>query len=98
MPLPDELLHHAPHPADVAPATRAGELAIVVRSGAIESRHVGHGALVDPDGEVVATVGDPTTAFYPRSSVKPWQAATIRRVGARHDGAAGRGRVGDDRC
>ena len=87
MPLPDELLHHAPHPADVAPADRAGEVAIVVRSGVVESRHVGHGALVDPDGEVVATVGDPTTAFYPRSSVKPWQAATIRRVGACHDGA-----------
>ena len=87
MPLPDELLHHTPHPADVAPATRAGELAIVVRSGVVESRHLGHGALVGPDGEVVATVGDPTTAFYPRSSVKPWQAATIRRVGACHDGA-----------
>ena len=87
MTLPDQLLHHLPHPADIAPGARAGELAIVVRSGVVESRHLGHAALVDPDGQVVASVGDPTTTFYPRSAVKPWQAATIRRVGARHDGA-----------
>ena len=84
MTLPDELLHHAPHPADVAPGERAGELAIVVRSGVVESRHLGHAMLLDPDGQVVATVGDPTTSVYPRSAIKPWQAATIRRLGARH--------------
>lgn len=88
MPLPDDLLAHEPHPADVAPGDRAGELAIVTRSGVIESRHLGHAALVDPDGEIVAAVGDPTTTVYPRSSVKPWQAASIRRAGARLGGAA----------
>jgi L-asparaginase II len=80
--LPDDLLHHTPHPADVAPGAAAGELAVVVRSGVVESRHVGHAVLVAPDGEVAAAVGEATTTFYPRSSAKPWQAATIRRVGA----------------
>ena len=85
MSLPDDLLDHARHAADIAPAGRAGEVAVVVRSGVVESRHLGHGALVDPEGRVVASVGDPTTTFYPRSSVKPWQAASIRRVGATMD-------------
>lgn len=83
---PADLLTHAPHPADIAAGGRAGELAIVTRSGVVESRHLGHAALVDPDGHVVAAVGDPTTTFYPRSSLKPWQAAAIRRAGAHLDG------------
>ena len=87
MTLPDVLLHHAPHPADIAPGDRAGEVAIVVRSGVVESRHLGHGVAIGPDGDVVASVGDETTTVFPRSAVKPWQAATIRRLGARHDGA-----------
>lgn len=88
MRLPDDLLAHEPHPADVAPGDRAGEVAIVTRSGVVESRHLGHAALVDPDGEIVVAVGDPSTTIYPRSSVKPWQAASIRRVGARLGGTA----------
>lgn len=87
MPLPADLLAHVPHPADLAPGDRAGELAIVTRSGVVESRHMGHAALVDPDGQVVAAVGEVSTHFYPRSSLKPWQAASIRRAGARLDGA-----------
>lgn len=83
MPLPDELLAHDPHPADLAPGDRAGELAIVTRSGVVESRHLGHAALVDPDGRLVVTVGDTSTTVFPRSSLKPWQAASIRRAGAR---------------
>lgn len=86
MPTTDDLATHSPHPADLAPGNRAGELAIVTRSDVVESRHLGHAALVGPDGEVVTTVGDPTTIFYPRSSLKPWQAASIRRAGAHLDG------------
>ncbi len=85
MSLPDDLFTHEPHPADLAPGDRAGELAIVTRSGVVESRHLGHAALVDPDGQVVAAVGDVTTTFYPRSSLKPWQAASVRRAGAGFD-------------
>jgi L-asparaginase II len=67
-------------------ASTAGELAVVVRNGVIESRHVGHGVLVDPGGHVVASVGDAATPIYPRSSLKPWQAASVRRHGAMFDG------------
>ena len=38
-------------------------------------------------GEVVASVGTPETPVFPRSSLKPWQAASIRRAGARFSGA-----------
>lgn len=86
MALPDDLLDHTPHPADVAAGEAAEEVAVVVRSGVVESRHLGHAVLVDPDGEVVVAVGEPTTTFYPRSSLKPLQAASIRRAGALHDG------------
>ncbi len=71
--------------ADLAAA--AGEIAVVTRSGIVESRHLGHGALVDPDGVVVAAVGTPDTGVFPRSSLKPWQAASIRRAGATVRGA-----------
>lgn len=74
--------------ADVAPGDRAGELAIVVRGGVVESRHVGHACVVAPDGEVVVTVGAGDTPVFPRSALKPWQAATCRRLGARHGGQA----------
>lgn len=75
----------APH---VAPGRVAGELAIVTRSEMVESRHLGHAVLVDPRGEIVVAVGEPTTTVYPRSAWKPWQAATIRRCGAQHAGRA----------
>lgn len=77
----------ASHPASVQAAATAGELAIVVRSEVVESRHVGHGVLVDPSGDVVASVGDPRALIYPRSALKPWQAASARRHGAMFDGA-----------
>lgn len=75
-----------PPPPDVATGRLAGELAVVTRSGIVESRHLGHAVLVDPDGEVAVAVGEPTTTVYPRSAWKPWQAATIRRCGAQHAG------------
>lgn len=87
MPLPDDLTPPTRHPADVAPASDAGEVAVVTRGGVVESRHLGHGVLVDPDGEVVAAVGDPATTLLPRSVLKPWQAATLRRLGATAGGA-----------
>src|SRR5690606_34351658 len=67
VPLPDDLLAPAPHPADLAPGAAAGEVAVVTREGVVESRHLGHGVLVDPDGAVVAEVGDPSTTLFPRS-------------------------------
>ena len=47
----------------------------VVRDGAIDALHAGHVAVVDPAGRVLAAHGDPSVTCYPRSAVKPFQAA-----------------------
>ncbi len=49
-------------------------LARVVRSGLEESVHLGDVAVVDADGRVVASAGDPERPLYARSSMKPLQA------------------------
>ena len=52
----------------------------VVRSGLEESVHLGHVAVCDADGRVLASLGDPEHLLFARSSMKPLQAA----VGLRH--------------
>lgn len=47
----------------------------VVRSGLEESVHLGHVAVCDADGRLVAWLGDPGRPVYLRSSTKPVQAA-----------------------
>ncbi len=47
----------------------------VIRSGLEESVHLGDVAAVDPDGSLLARVGDPDLRLYSRSSMKPLQAA-----------------------
>jgi L-asparaginase II len=47
----------------------------VVRSGLEESVHVGHVAVCDPDGRVLAFAGDPERPVFARSCMKPLQAA-----------------------
>ena len=75
-------------------------LAVTTRNGHDESLH--HGALValDADGSVAFAVGDPSVEIYPRSTIKPLQAAVMVDAGldltpellalvcASHDGAA----------
>lgn len=56
-------------------------LAEVVRSGMVEGGHYGHAVVVDPDGAVVRSWGDPAAIIYPRSSNKPVQAAAMVRAG-----------------
>jgi L-asparaginase II len=56
-------------------------LAEVVRSGLVEARHHGAVAVVGPDG-LVASTGDVERPFYPRSSIKPFQAAVAIDHGA----------------
>jgi L-asparaginase II len=54
----------------------------VVRSGLEESLHLGHVAVCDADGRLVAWVGDPDRPFYIRSCLKPVQAAiSLRAIG-----------------
>jgi L-asparaginase II len=58
------------------------ELALVERSGFIESRHCGAAVVTDRDGTVVRTLGDATALVFPRSSLKPLQAMAALRAGA----------------
>jgi L-asparaginase II len=58
----------------------------VVRSGFVEDRHRGVAVRVDPDGEVVWSLGDPETVIFPRSANKPIQALAMMRAGLPLDG------------
>ena len=66
------------------PATSpdAVELAVVERSGFIESRHHGVAVVLSPDGSERLTLGDPGAPFLPRSSMKPLQALACLSAGA----------------
>src|SRR5688500_6765865 len=56
---------------------------VEVRRGAItESRHRGHVAAVEPDGDVVASPGAPHAVTFLRSSAKPFQAIALLVSGA----------------
>lgn len=56
---------------------------VEVRRGAItESRHRGHVAAVEPDGNVVASLGAPNAVTFLRSSAKPLQAIPLLVSGA----------------
>ena len=56
-------------------------IAVTERSGVVESIH--HGAVValGPDGAVAWSVGDPDVVMYPRSALKPLQAAAMVAAG-----------------
>jgi len=49
-------------------------LAVVERGGRVESVHAGSVAVVDADGRLVASAGDPGFVAFTRSSLKPLQA------------------------
>jgi L-asparaginase II len=54
----------------------------VVRSGLEESVHVGHVAVCDSDGRLIAAMGDPDRLVFARSSMKPIQASvSLGRIG-----------------
>jgi L-asparaginase II len=54
---------------------RAVPLARVVRSGLEESIHLGHVAVCNADGALIARAGDPSHQVFARSCMKPLQAA-----------------------
>ena len=58
------------------------ELAVVERSGFIESRHAGAAVVLSPDGEVIARHGNTEALVLPRSSLKPLQAVACLTAGA----------------
>ncbi|MGG7451953.1 asparaginase [Plantibacter auratus] len=65
----------------------AVELAVVERSGFIESRHAGSAIVLGPEGEVLASLGAPDAPVFPRSCLKPFQAITIMNAGVSLEGA-----------
>ncbi len=60
----------------------AAVLVEVTRGALVESRHRGFIAVVDPEGTLVASLGDITTQAYYRSAAKPFQAIPLITSGA----------------
>jgi L-asparaginase II len=62
--------------------TGAVAMAELWRGALVESRHSGHAAICDSDGEIIAAWGDAETVIYPRSSCKMIQALPLVESGA----------------
>ncbi|MDJ0355191.1 asparaginase [Paenarthrobacter sp. PH39-S1] len=62
-------------------ADAAVELAVLERSGFVESRHIGSAVVLAGDGSVVTSLGDISGPMYPRSSLKPLQALASMQAG-----------------
>jgi L-asparaginase II len=67
-------------------AADAVELAVVERSGFVESRHSGSAIVLDPDGVPIVSLGDTAAPILPRSSLKPVQALACLTAGAPLEG------------
>ncbi|HWI31015.1 MAG TPA: asparaginase [Microbacterium sp.] len=64
----------------------AVELAVVERSGFVESRHAGSAVVLSPDGDIVGSYGAVGALVLPRSSMKPLQAVACVTAGAALEG------------
>ncbi|RLP74814.1 asparaginase [Mycetocola tolaasinivorans] len=71
----------SPVRAETFSAARAVELAQVVRSGFVESRHAGSAIVLNQHAEVVRSIGDPNAPIFPRSTLKPFQAIAMMNSG-----------------
>jgi L-asparaginase II len=71
------------HPLEVAGSV---ELAVLERSGLVESRHIGAAAVVSSDGRALRSVGDSDATIYPRSCLKPFQSLAVQRSGVALEG------------
>lgn len=65
----------------ISPASSFVPVAVSERSGAIESVHHGAVVVLDVDGSVAWSAGDPDVVIYPRSALKPLQAAAMLTAG-----------------
>lgn len=68
-------------------AESAVELAVLERSGFIESRHVGSAVVMAADGNIVVELGDIAAPVYARSALKPFQALAAMQSGVPLRGA-----------
>ncbi|KQR02758.1 asparaginase [Arthrobacter sp. Leaf141] len=76
---------HNPHATFTVDS--AVELAVIERSGFVESRHLGSAVLLAADGSVVTELGDISTPVYARSALKPFQALAAMQCGVPLRGA-----------
>ncbi len=60
----------------------AAQLAVVERSGFVESRHAGSAVVTAADGTVIRAVGAPDAPVLARSCLKPFQAIAMLSAGA----------------
>ena len=60
----------------------AEPLVEIRRGGITESRHRGHIVAIEPDGNVIASLGSPHNVTFLRSSAKPLQALPLLTTGA----------------
>ncbi|MFW0109173.1 asparaginase [Rothia sp. P13129] len=67
-------------------AQDAVELAVVRRSGFVESRHLGSAVLLNADGSPRISYGDIDTPIFPRSALKPFQTIASMNAGAELQG------------
>src|SRR5258705_13907032 len=75
--------HQASVPgAEINETSTPAALVEVTRGPIVESRHRGHVAAVDGQGNLAAYLGDPDTVTYLRSSAKPFQAIPLVTSGA----------------
>ena len=56
-------------------------IAVATRNGLDESLHHGAAVVIDADGDVVASAGDPELLVHPRSALKPFQADAMVEAG-----------------
>jgi L-asparaginase II len=56
-------------------------LANVTRAGLVESAHLGHLLVLNADGTIYLSKGNPEAIIYPRSAVKSLQASAMIKVG-----------------
>ncbi|MEH3088203.1 MAG: asparaginase [Microbacterium arborescens] len=68
------------------PVSAAVELAVVERSGFVESRHAGAAVVLGADGTPLRTLGDVEALVLPRSTLKPLQALASLTAGAPLEG------------
>ncbi|SDP27227.1 L-asparaginase II [Pedococcus dokdonensis] len=68
------------------PAGPFAELAVVTRSGMVESRHYGSLVAMRPDGSTALALGTADAPVLPRSTAKPFQAVACLAVGTPLDG------------
>ncbi|MBT2515229.1 asparaginase [Arthrobacter sp. ISL-30] len=75
------------NPHETCTVESAVELAVVERSGFIESRHIGSAVVLSGDGNVVTQLGDIEAPVFARSTLKPFQALAAMQSGVPLRGA-----------